>query len=373
MDNSRASWAEIDLGAIRTNIKAIKQLLKPETMLMTIVKADAYGHGMIRVAQACIEAGASCLGVATLEEALTLRSANISIPILVLGHISADCAETAVRNHIDVTVFNLESAKFYSRAANPANPANLHIKLDTGMARIGLQSDEAAAAIIQEINKLPNINIKGIFTHFAEADKANKEFTRQQIKSFNSFVDRLEKVGIHIPVKHMANSAAIMDLPETQGNMVRAGIIIYGLYPSNQVHKENLPLLPAMRLKTRISHLKRLPPDRSVSYGRTYFTRQDTVVATVPVGYADGYSRFFSNRAWAGLHGHRIPLIGTVCMDQCMFDVTGIEGVKPGDEVILFGRPQDGITADDLADLIGTINYEIVCSIAARIPRIYVG
>lgn len=372
MDNSRASWAEIDLGAITTNIAAIKQMLKPETMLMTIVKADAYGHGMIRVAQACVAAGADYLGVATLEEALALRSANMQIPILVLGYISADYAAMAVNNNIDVTVFNLESARIYSRAANPDNPAGLHIKMDTGMARIGLPADEAAVDIVKEINLLPNLNIKGIFTHFAEADKANKEFTHQQIKSFNSFIDRLEDVGIYIPIKHMANSAAIMDLPETQGDMVRAGIITYGLYPSDQVSKEKLPLLPAMRLKTRISHLKNLPSNRSVSYGRTYFTKQETLVATVPIGYADGYSRFFSNRAWASLHGQQIPLIGTVCMDQCMFDVSGVEGVKPGDEIILFGRPADGITADDLADLIGTINYEIVCSIAARIPRVYI-
>lgn len=373
MDNSRASWAEIDLGAIGTNIEAIKQLLKPETMLMAIVKADAYGHGMIRVAQACVAAGVTYLGVATLEEALALRTANIQIPILVLGYISADYARMAVDNHIDVTVFNLESAQVYSRAATPANPARLHIKMDTGMARIGLQADEAAAEIIKEINRLPNISINGIFTHFAVADITDKAFTCQQMDEFNRFIDCLEEDGIHIPIKHMANSAAIMDLPETQCNMVRAGIIIYGLYPSDQVQKERLPLLPAMRLKTRISHLKRLPPDRSVSYGRTYFTSQETLVATVPIGYADGYSRLLSNRAWASLHGQRIPLIGTVCMDQCMFDVSGIEGVKPGDEVILFGRPADGITADDLADLIGTINYEIVCSIAARIPRKYLG
>lgn len=375
MDNSRASWAEIDLGAIRRNIKAIRKLLDSQTMLMTVVKANAYGHGMVKVAQACVAEGAAYLGVATLEEALDLRANNIRIPIQVLGFISADYAELAVSNHIDVSIFDLENAKAYSRVASPANPARLHIKIDTGMGRIGFQDKEDAAAIIAEISSLPNISLQGIFTHLAvadSADKADKDFTMQQIETFNNFVKRLEDAGIYIPIKHIANSAAIMDLPAAQCNMVRAGIITYGLYPSDQVQKEILQLIPAMRLKTRISHLKVLPPGRSVSYGRTYFTLQETLVATVPIGYADGYNRLFSNRAWASLNGQQIPLIGTVCMDQCMFDVSGVEGVKTGDEVILFGRPEDGITADDLAELAGTINYEIVCSIAARISRVYI-
>lgn len=371
MDNTLTSWAEIDLRAIRNNIAAIKRLLNPSTMMMSVVKANAYGHGMIRVARTCIEAGAAYLGVATLEEALALRAEHIMVPILVLGYIPLEQAELAVKNHIDATVYNMETAQTYSRLASSDYPARLHIKLDTGMGRIGFQADEAALRMVKEIYQLPNVLLQGIFTHFAVADEFDKSFTRQQIQIFNRFIDHLERTGIHIPIKHIANSAAIMDLPETHGNMVRAGIITYGLYPSDQVKKEKLPLEPAMRLKTHISHLKILPAGRSVSYGRRYFTDKETIVATVPIGYADGYSRLLSNKAWATVHGQRIPLIGTVCMDQCMFDVSEVKGVKAGDEVILFGRSEDGITADNLADLMGTINYEVVCSIGNRIPRIY--
>lgn len=371
MDNPLTSWAEIDLRAIRANIAAIRRLLDPAVNMMTIVKANAYGHGMIKVAQTCIEAGAAYLGVATLEEALALRTEHITAPILVLGYIPLSQAEIAVQNHIDVTVYNLEAAQAYAEAASSKTPARLHIKIDTGMGRIGFLPDEAALQTVMEINSLPNIVLQGIYTHFAAADELDKTYTRQQYQNYTCFLEQLEQVGIYIPIKHTANSAAIMDLPETHGNMVRAGIIIYGLYPSDQVQKERLPLKPAMCLKSRISHLKILPTGSSVSYGRRYVTEQDTLVATVPIGYADGYSRLLSNRAWASVNGQRVPLIGTVCMDQCMFDVSKVEGVKLGDEVLLFGRSEEGVTADDLADLMGTINYEIVSSIGNRIPRIY--
>ncbi|HEX3011772.1 MAG TPA: alanine racemase [Syntrophomonadaceae bacterium] len=372
MDNSQASWAEIDLGAIQKNIASIKGLLAPSTMLMAVVKANAYGHGMIRVAQSCIEAGAAYLGVASLEEALALRAEHIKVPILVFGYIPRAQAEAVVNNQVEAAVYNLEAALAYSQAASQDNPALLHIKLDTGMGRIGFQTDEAALDIVKEISQLPNVMIKGIFTHFAVADELDKSFTEQQIKLFNGFVNSLEEAGVNIPIKHMANSAAIMDMPETQCNMVRSGIITYGLYPSDEVNRARLSIEPAMRLISHISHLKALPPGRSVSYGRRYFTDKDTLVATVPVGYADGYSRLLSNRAWARVRGQKVPLIGTVCMDQCMFDVTEVEGVTMGDEVILLGRPEDGITADDLARIIGTINYEIVCTIGNRIPRKYI-
>lgn len=338
---------------------------------MLVVKANAYGHGMIRVAQVCAEAGAAYLGVASLEEALELRAADSRTPILVLGYILPEYAELAVRNHIDVSVYHLEGARVYSQAADPDHPARLHIKLDTGMGRIGFKNDAEAVTMIQEMDALPNVVLQGIFTHFAVADHEDKSFTRQQAGTFQAFIRQLESVGIHIPIKHMANSAAIMDLPEMQAGMVRAGIVTYGLYPSDQVQKEKLPLIPAMRLKTRISHLKKMPAGQSVSYGRTYITERETLVATVPIGYADGYSRLLSNRSWASLRGQRIPQIGTICMDQCMFDVSAVEGVQIGDEVILFGRSGDLVTADDLAELTGTINYEVVCSVSSRIPRIY--
>jgi len=266
----------------------------------------------------------------------------------------------------------LESARVYSQAANPHHPARLHIKIDTGMGRIGFPFDDQSAEEIEKIQQMSNVSVSGIFSHFAVADIEDKEFSHRQSKQFNDFIRRLEDMNIHIPIKHIANSAAVMDMPETQYNMVRCGIIMYGLYPSAQVKKENLPLEVVMRLKTRINFLKILPPGRSVSYCRSYITPRDTLVATVPIGYADGYSRLLSNRAWAAVRGQKVPLIGNVCMDQCMFDVTGVEGVKTGDEMVLFGRPEDGITADDLAEITGTINYEVVCTVGPRIPRIYI-
>ncbi len=372
MDNSYSSWAEIDLRAIQNNVAAIKSLLDPHTMLMSVVKANAYGHGMIQVARSCIDAGAAYLGVATLEEALALRAEHIKVPILVFGYVPLQRAELLVSHQIEAAVYNIEAAQAFSQAASPSNPAQVHIKLDTGMGRIGFQAEPASLPMIAAIKQLPNLELRGIFTHFAVADEMDKSFTRQQRQLFTDFIDQLEQSGTYIPIKHMANSAAIMDLPETHCNMVRAGIVTYGLYPSQQVNQEVLPLTPAMRLKTRISHLKSLPAGRSVSYGRRYFTTQESLVATVPIGYADGYSRLFSNRAWATIRGQKVPAIGTVCMDQCMFDVSDVQGVQSGDEVILFGRPEDSITADDLAELIGTINYEIVCGIGNRIPRVYI-
>lgn len=373
MDNRSTSWAEIDLGALKRNVAAIRNLLQPETILMAVVKANAYGHGVLQVAQTCLENGADYLAVANVQEALELRQAKINAPIMVLGIVPEEQAELMISHEVEAAVADLESARIYSRKADADHPARLHVKLDTGMGRIGFQTDEKSAGEIKAIQQLPNISLQGIFSHFAAADAEDKDYSRRQAQQFNDFIRRLEAINVHIPVKHLANSAAIMDMPQTQYNMVRSGIIMYGLYPSDQVNRTKLPLEPVMRLKTRISFLKTLPLGRSVSYCRTFIAPRDTVIATVPIGYADGYSRVLSNRAWAVVRGQKVPLIGNVCMDQCMFDVTGVEGVEKGDEVVLFGRPEDGITADDLARLTGTINYEIVCTVGHRIPRVYMG
>ncbi|MCX5779238.1 MAG: alanine racemase [Firmicutes bacterium] len=373
MDNTVLSWAEIDLGAIRSNLAGIRSLLAPSTRLMAIVKANAYGHGMLEVARVCLAAGATYLGVANPHEALTLREEGIKAQILVLGYMPEASADSMVENCIDATVFELDTAVALSQAAVRANgEARVHLKIDTGMGRIGLQPDDAAIELIREIALLPGIFIQGIFSHLATADYADKSFARQQFQVFQKFVARLETAGISIPLKHLANSAAIMEMPETHLDMVRAGIITYGLYPSDEVDKSKLAIIPAMRLKSRITLVKSIPAGQSVSYGRTYISKQETKVATVPIGYADGYSRLLSNRSWAVIKGHKVPLIGTVCMDQCMFDVSGLEEVQVGDEVILFGTPEDGVTADDLAHILGTINYEIVCAPSSRIVRIYV-
>jgi alanine racemase len=329
---------------------------------------------MVEVARACLQEGASYLGVATPNEAVALREAGINAQILVLGYIPEECAELMVENRIEATVFNLDTAQALSQAASSSDgEVRLHLKIDTGMGRLGFKPDSSALELIGEISRLPGIVLQGIFSHLANADHADKSFAKQQVEVFKRFVFKLEESGVSIPLKHLANSAAIMDMPEAHFNMVRAGITIYGLYPSSQVDKAQLNLIPAMRLKSRISYVKTISAGQSVSYGRTYISQQETRVATVSIGYADGYSRLLSNRGWATIGGRKVPLIGTVCMDQCMFDVSGVENVQVGDEIILFGRPEDGVTADDLADTIGTINYEIVCAPSSRVDRIYIG
>ncbi|MEA4926086.1 MAG: alanine racemase [Syntrophomonadaceae bacterium] len=373
MDNCTNSWAEIDLRAIRSNVAGIKKLLSPQTRLMSVVKANAYGHGMLEVARTCLEEGATYLGVANLREALTLREEGITAQILVLGYVSPECAGLMVDNRIDATVFDRDTALVLSQAAVSLDKeARVHLKIDTGMGRIGFKPDEASLEIIKEMARMPGIVIQGAFSHLATADAADKSFAWQQAEVFQSFVAGLKDAGISIPLKHLANSAAIMEMPELHFDMVRAGIITYGLYPSDEVDRSILNLIPAMRLRSRIIMVKNLPSGGSISYGRTFICPQETKVATVPVGYGDGYHRLLSNRSWISVKGQRAPLIGTVCMDQCMFDVSEIDDVKAGDEVVLFGRPEDGITADDLARLMGTINYEIVCAPSSRVSRIYI-
>jgi len=373
MDNCVISWAEINLRAIRSNVAGIKKLISPKTRLMAVVKANAYGHGMLEVARVCLEEGATYLGVASPREAMTLRENDITAQILVLGYVPEDCVDLMVENQIDTTVFNLDTALALSKAAsNNGKEARVHLKIDTGMGRIGFKPDAVSLEKIQEVALLPGILIQGIFSHLATADYADKSFAWQQVEIFKNFVARLEEAGISIPLKHLANSAAIMEMPEVHFDMVRAGIMTYGLYPSEEVDRSILELVPAMRLRSRISFVKIIPAGYSVSYGRTFIAQQETKVATVPIGYGDGYHRLLSNRSWASVRGQKAPLIGTVCMDQCLFDVSGIDNVRAGDEVILFGRPEDGVTADDLANLMGTINYEIVCAPSSRISRIYI-
>lgn len=372
MDNKRPTWAEIDLGAIRHNLRCIKEKVSP-SRVMTIVKADAYGHGTIPVCQVCLEEGVDFLGVATLDEALLIRQAGIEIPILILGYVPGEYAAEVVMHQLRAAVFTKKFAEALSKAAvKIGKKARLHIKIDTGMGRLGFNAALSTADMIQDIIRMPGIEAEGIFTHFAVADIADKTYTFQQLQRFTSLLKELERRGIDIPFKHCANSAALIDMPATHLNMVRAGIILYGLYPSVEVNKKKLDLIPAMRLKSKISFLKLLPRGYTISYGRTYSCEKDTLVATVPLGYADGYSRLLSNKAWGVVRGQRVPLIGNVCMDQCMFDVTGVEGVNEGDEIILWGRPDDGVTADDLAGIIGTINYEVISSLTSRVPRVYV-
>lgn len=372
MDNTRPTWAEIDIAAIQRNLSQIRSKAG-KAQVMAVVKANAYGHGVKEVVRTCAAGEVDFLGVATLDEAMELREAGFKLPILVLGYMPASQAAAIVENDIRATIFSLELAEAMAKQAERLRrPAHVHIKVDTGMGRLGLLPDREALDLVGKLSSIPHLNLEGIFTHFAAADCADKEYTHFQLNQFNSFTAKLAARGINIPIRHCSNSAALMDMPEAAHlNMVRAGIVLYGLYPSPEVDKGSFPITPAMRLKSKLVAIKELDKGQTVSYGRTYQCQEPTRVAVVPIGYADGYSRRLSNQAWGMVRGQRVPLIGTVCMDQCMFDITGVKEAREGDEILLFGRPEDGITADDLAGIIGTINYEVVCAVSGRVPRIY--
>lgn len=366
--------AEIDLDAVAYNIKNIRKKVKKETMIMGVVKADAYGHGAVEVSKVLLYNGADWLGVAMIDEAVQLRKNNIMVPILILGYTPEAEIEDVVRYDIIQTVFSYEMAKMVSDAAvKLGKTAKIHIKVDTGMGRIGFIPEENIGDEVLKISKLPNIGINGIFTHFSTSDEKDKTFTKLQYDRFKYAIDEIEKKGIKLAVKHCANSAAIMDFDDLGFNMVRAGIILYGMYPSDEVIKENLSLKPVMSIKTHISYVKKVGKNIPVSYGRTYYTNKESVIATVPVGYADGYIRKMQNGGRVIVKGHYANIVGRVCMDQFMIDITDVPDVSSGDEVILMGS--DGklsITAEEIANVLDTINYEVVCMIGKRVPREYI-
>lgn len=373
MDNMRPTWAEVNLNAISRNLEIIRQAAGDKTKIMAVVKANAYGHGMFEISRVCQQQGVDYMGVAILDEAIALQKAGIMLPVLVLGYIPPEHTAAAIQAGISITVFNMDYADMVSRAAIAAGQtAHIHVKLDTGMSRLGFPADHNTVEKILKIAESPGVDIEGIFTHFAESDSPDSTFTLQQINQFKGTIEELEKRGLHIPLQHCSNSAAIVNYPQARFSMVRAGIILYGLYPAPLMKNMDLGIQPAMTLKSRVSFVKDLHPGDTVSYGRTYTCREETRIVTVPIGYADGYNRLLSNQAHAVIKGRRVPLIGAVCMDQCMFDIGQMKDISEGEEVILFGKPEHGVTADELAEIIGTINYEVVCSVSARVPRTYV-
>lgn len=366
----RPVWAEVDLQAIAHNICEIRKLLKPKVRLMVVVKADAYGHGALAVAKTALANGADYLAVAILDEALALRQEQITAPILILGYTPPEQAHLLVENDITQTVYSMEQARAISAAAvSQGKQAKLHLKIDTGMGRIGV-SPEEAPKFSQAIAKLPGIFLEGAFTHMSSADE-DESYTRTQFAHFMDAISRVESLGISIPIKHAANSATTVLFPEMHLDMARAGIITYGLSPSPKCAKL-IDLRSAMQLKALVSHVKTVPANTSISYGRRFTTDAPSVIATLPIGYADGWSRLLSNKAQVLVHGRLAPVVGRICMDQCMFDATGVPGVQTGDEVLLFGTQEDKtILVDEVAAHIGTINYEIVCMLSKRIPRVY--
>ncbi|MBV1817554.1 alanine racemase [Anaerosalibacter bizertensis] len=374
LEELRPVWAEIDLDSLAHNIKEVRRITNKEAIVTAVVKANAYGHGSIEAAEVFLENGADRLAVATLSEAVELRRAGIDTPILILGYTPASQHKIAVENDIIEAVYNLESAEKLSQVANSLNKkAKVHIKVDSGMGRIGFPPVDSSIDKIEKISKLPNLEIEGIFTHFAKADEVDKAYTGKQFKNYKWVIERLEDKNIQIPIKHVSNSAATIDLPEYNLNMVRGGIMIYGLYPSDEVDKEKVSLKPAMTLKAKISHLKEVPEGTGISYGQIFVTKRKSKIATIPIGYADGFTRLLTSKAEVAIKGKRAPIVGKICMDQCMIDVTDIEDVKVGDEVVLFGDGSNGVPhIDEVAEKLGTINYEIVCMVGRRVPRVYI-
>lgn len=382
MDES-VTKAEIDLKAISHNVSELRGLTSRKAKLMAVVKANAYGHGIVEISKQALNSGADALGVARLNEALQLREAGLSSPILILGYSTPGMAGKLIENELTQTIYSLHTAKEISeQALEKGETIKIHLKIDTGMGRLGMvpnglllknsPNPKDAIEEIEAIKRLAGLETEGIFTHFATADSKNKSYAIGQMEVFLEFIGRLQKRGIEIPIKHAANSAAIIDMPETHLDMVRAGISIYGLYPSDEIKKESILLKPAMELKSKIVQVKKVPAGFKVSYGSTYETQKPTTIATVPIGYGDGYSRALSSCGHMLVRGSRAPVVGRVCMDLTMLDVGHIPGVEPEDEVVIFGR-QGGasITVDEIASILNTINYEIVTTLSGRIQRVY--
>ncbi len=373
MRPDRPTWVEIDLSAIGANCRRLKQIIGPDVELLASLKADAYGHGALRVAHTVLHNGASRLGVATLSEAVPLRQAGITAPILVFGYLPPWQMREAVRLGITVTVYALDSAQALSQAAQSLGiPARAHLKIDSGMGRLGLRAEhiDTIVHIAAEIQKLPGLELEGIFTHFACADSADQTHSRLQLTRFQRVLAALEAAGLRPPVVHAANSAATLTMPEARFNMVRPGIALYGLHPSAEVR---LPegFQPALAFKTQIAQVKDIPAGECISYGCTFVTPTAMRIAVLPVGYADGFRRAPTNWGEVLVRGKRAPLLGRVCMDQCMIDVSAIPGVSVGDEVVLIGQQGDEqLTAEMVAERLGTINYEVVSEILARVPRV---
>ena len=368
----RPVWAEIDLDAVKFNIENIKKISN-DREVVAVVKADAYGHGAVDIIPTLLENGASRLAVAMISEALELRRNNIKAPIMILGYTPLEYGKELIESDIEQTVYDLDYAKELSKIAESlGKKAKIHIAIDTGMGRIGFLPGKETVSVIEEIVKLEGIDTIGMFTHFATADEKDKTYTYEQFNKIKGIIESLKDRKIEIPFKHVSNSGAIMDMPETFLEGVRAGIILYGYYPSDEVDKSKLPLKKVLTLKTRVSHVKELEKDMYISYGRTFKTLRKSIIATIPVGYADGYSRLLSGKAKVIINGKAAPVVGRICMDQCMVDVTDIGEVKVGDEVVLLGE-DNGIKydADDMARDMGTINYEIICMLKQRIPRVY--
>lgn len=376
----RRTWAEIDLDAVARNFQAVRQAANRNAGVCCVVKADAYGHGAVRMAKEYEALGADWFAVSNLEEALQLRLSGITKPILVLGFTPAEEAKALSEHNISQCVYSLEYARELSHhALETGVTVKIHVKVDTGMSRLGfyfqdISRDEDAVSQIKEVCTLPGLYPEGIFTHFAVSDSGREgdAFTMRQFGCFKEMLETLLREGISFEVRHCANSAAVFDYPLSHLDLVRAGIVIYGLYPSDELR--NRPALtPVLSLRSVVSHVKTIKAGATVSYGRDFTAERDRTIATIPVGYADGYPRRLSpGGAQVLIHGKRCPILGRICMDQLMADVSELTDVKIGDLVTLIGKDgEEEITADELAAREGTIGYEVICALSKRVPRVY--
>ncbi|MGG2015502.1 alanine racemase [Bacillus sp. S10(2024)] len=369
----RDTIVEINLDAVKHNVREFKKRVNDENIaMMAAVKANGYGHGAIQVAKAALEAGVSHLAVAFVDEGIELREAGITVPILVLGYTPEEAVIDAIEYDIMITVYRIEDLKNIDCIAERLQKkARIQMKIDTGMSRIGLQEEEVVP-FLQELKKMQHVEVEGIFTHYSTADEVDKTYTLMQKDLFEKAVNIAKDMGIHLPFIHSSNSAGTMELNNEFQNMVRVGIGIYGMYPSNEVNHKTVALQPILTLKSKVAHVKRAKQGRGVSYGNTYVATGEEWVATIPIGYADGFSRQLSSKGYALINGMRVPIIGRVCMDQLMLDVTKVMPVHVGDEVVLYGKQgNEEIAIEEVADMLGTINYEVTCMLDRRIPRVY--
>lgn len=366
-------YAEINLDNICENIKRTREIIQSDTKIMAIIKADGYGHGALPIAKA-LEPLVDAYGISIVEEGIELRDAGITKPILVLGYAPEQLYDSLLQYDIMPAVCDYAMAeKMSAKAVELGKTLKVHIKLDTGMSRIGFLPGEESVKRIVAVSKLPNLEIDGVFSHFSKADEVDKTFSKEQLSKFMKMTEAIEAAGVALPVKHISNSAGIIELPEANLNMVRSGISTYGMYPSEDVNKERLPLKPAMSLYAYVTMVKELEAGVPVGYGGTYVTSGKTKVATIPAGYGDGYPRALSNQGRVIIHGQYAPIIGRVCMDQFMVDVTGIDNVRTGDRVVLVGREGDkAITLEEIGNMSASFNYEAACDVGKRIPRVYI-
>ena len=372
MENYLRTYCEINLDAILQNILNIRKNVGNQVKLMAVIKADGYGHGAKEIGH-YIKDEVDFFGVATIEEAVEIRKSGLDLPILILGYNSPSLYHLNLEYDVDQTIYSYETAeKMSETAVAMGKTARIHIALDTGMTRIGISPDEKGLRLVKQIQALPGIKIEGLFTHFSCADMTDKEYTFDQMERYDFFVRLLEENQIEIPTKHICNSAGIMEFDHHRYDMVRSGIITYGLYPSDEVDMSTLALTPALSWKSHVVNIMEPEINRGISYGATYVTDHPCRIATVSIGYADGYPRSLSNKGWVLIHGQKAPIVGRVCMDQMMVDITDIPDVEIEDIVTLIGTDgTERISVEELADLAGSFNYEFVCDIGQRVPRVY--